>query len=140
MDSDKRRYPRRRTLKSGKVVFNNRHSTMDCTIRNMSEGGALLLFARTPHLPDQFELRLVEDNTAYPCRRAWQQDTAVGVEFLTVRAAAAAEVGTGVEVKVEDVTVFSMTSQGISTLPRNAEEKTATIRALGEALAILSRM
>ena len=36
------RLPRRRTLKNGRIVFNDRNSTIDCTVHNLSKNGALL--------------------------------------------------------------------------------------------------
>ena len=39
---DHRRQIRRRVLKGGKILFNNKASSIDCAIRNLSEGGALL--------------------------------------------------------------------------------------------------
>ncbi len=53
---DKRSAPRKRTLKPGRIVFNQRYSAADCTIKNLSEGGALLAVSGTIGIPDQFAL------------------------------------------------------------------------------------
>lgn len=49
--SERRRSVRNRTLIGGKVIFNQRQSTLDCTIRNLSEDGALLVFPDSIALP-----------------------------------------------------------------------------------------
>ena len=51
-----RRTPRRRTLKGGRIVFNNRRSVIDCTVRNLSTGGALLSVPNVSGVPDQLDL------------------------------------------------------------------------------------
>lgn len=137
MGEEKRRHPRRRVLKSGKIAFNGRHSTFDCTVRNLSDGGALLLFPRPPVLPAAFELRL-EDGTVHECRQAWQSMTAMGVAFIepTVRPATAA--AARVEVRIGDRLV--MGGSGAEAIrPVSPEERAACIQALGEAIAALSR-
>jgi two-component system cell cycle response regulator len=73
-----------RALKGAKVVLND-SSTMDCMIRNLSEGGARLEFSDPVALPDQFELLITADNTLVPVRRAWTRGNAVGVAFTGPR-------------------------------------------------------
>jgi hypothetical protein len=53
---ERRRSARSRTLIGGKVIFNQRQSTLDCTVRNLSEDGALLVFPSSVVLPGLFEL------------------------------------------------------------------------------------
>jgi len=74
-----RRSPRIRTLKSGKIVFNHKSSVVDCTVRNLSRGGACLLVASTTGIPESFELIL--DGATHPCRIAWRAPTRIGVSF-----------------------------------------------------------
>jgi hypothetical protein len=42
---EQRRSSRNRTLLQGRVVFNNRFSLLDCTVRDLSETGAQIAFA-----------------------------------------------------------------------------------------------
>jgi hypothetical protein len=37
-ESQRRMASQKRTLKKGRIVFNNRRSVIDCTVRNLSEG------------------------------------------------------------------------------------------------------
>lgn len=136
MGEEKRRHPRRRVLKSGKIAFNGRHSVFDCTVRNLSDGGALLLFPRPPVLPAAFELRL-EDGTIHECRQAWQSMTAMGVAFLDPVAHPTAGIAR-VEVRIGDRLVMGGT--GLEQVrPTSPEDRIACIQALGEAIAALSR-
>lgn len=78
---DKRKFPRRRVLKEGKIVFADGLRVLDCTIRDMSEEGARLLIASTVGLPDTFQLYEKSSGTLYPCSIAWRQANAIGVHF-----------------------------------------------------------
>ena len=78
---DRRRYPRMRTLKAGKIVFHQRFSVVDCTIRNISEGGACLQVGATAGIPDRFELRIEQERVTKPCCTAWRTDRRIGVSF-----------------------------------------------------------
>jgi len=82
-----RKYPRHRTLKAGKIVYNRGLFAVECKVRNISEGGACLE-AQTIALPDTFELSIPIDNFRRPCRVAWKTTTRVGVEFLEISRAA----------------------------------------------------
>jgi PilZ domain-containing protein len=58
-ESDNRRSSqRRRTVLTGKVLFNNRASVFDCTVRDLSDTGAQLTLADVSALPPEFELEI----------------------------------------------------------------------------------
>lgn len=78
---ERRESVRRKTLKAGKIVFNERMSAYDCTVRNMSETGAKVVLLSTLGVPNLVDLDL-EDGTTYPCRVARQTLTELGLEFL----------------------------------------------------------
>lgn len=78
---DRRESVRRKTLKTGKIVFNGRTSAFDCTVRNMSETGAKVILLSTLGVPGLVDLDL-EDGTTYSCRVARQTLTELGLEFL----------------------------------------------------------
>jgi hypothetical protein len=78
-----RRYaPRRRTLKTGRIVFNNRFSAMDCAVRNLSDHGAMLLVAGPQGIPDAFLLELDNGVAAHDCRVIWRDAKRIGVAFV----------------------------------------------------------
>ncbi len=80
MDQERRTSIRHRTLKEAKVVLHN-SSTIDCIIRNISEGGAHLDFTDPVALPDQFEVLIVATSALVPAERIWERGKAVGIKF-----------------------------------------------------------
>jgi hypothetical protein len=81
MSDERRRYPRHRTLKAGRIVFNHRFSVISCTVRNLSEGGACLQVATTVGVPDRFDLAIEPDGLQRACDVAWRTEDRVGVAF-----------------------------------------------------------
>jgi hypothetical protein len=57
-DGDRRSSKRRRTVLRGRVVFNNRSSVLDCTVRDLSDTGAQLTLADVSALPPDFDLEI----------------------------------------------------------------------------------
>ena len=80
MDQERRASIRHRTLKQAKVVLHD-SSTIDCIIRNISEGGAHLDFTDPVPLPDHFEVLIVASNALVPAERIWERGKAAGVKF-----------------------------------------------------------
>jgi hypothetical protein len=78
--SERRRHFRRRVLKAAKISF-NRGSVIDCTVRNISEHGALLQVAWPIGIPDDFELVLDGKGPSRACRVVWRKGLQIGVEF-----------------------------------------------------------
>ncbi len=78
--SEHRDVHRQRTLKRARVVLTDR-STIDCTIRDISKGGARLVFADAFQLPETFRLIIVMSSTIVPVRLQWQRGVEAGVAF-----------------------------------------------------------
>ena len=53
---EKRLRQRRRVLKAGKILFANGACTLDCTIKNITEQGAMLQVEHSVSVPDHFQL------------------------------------------------------------------------------------
>lgn len=75
----RRSAPRRRVLKQGRIVFNNKHSVIDCTVRNFSETGALLLLKSVIGVPDRFEFEM--DGQTRLARVVWKREGQMGIKF-----------------------------------------------------------
>jgi diguanylate cyclase (GGDEF)-like protein len=71
---------RQRTLRSGKIIFNNRQSVIDCIVRNLSDSGTCLQVNTTAGLPKSFELVIDGESASRHCRVVWQSETRLGVE------------------------------------------------------------
>jgi hypothetical protein len=78
---DKRKTPRRRVLKEGKIVYADAMRVIDCTIRDMSEEGARLLIANTLGVPDTFLLYEKSAEALHPATVVWRQNNALGIKF-----------------------------------------------------------
>ena len=72
---------RRRTLLAGKIIFNDRQSTLNCTVRNLSRSGARLVFGVIPACPDGFILELSDERRAN-CKVAYRDGLTLGVHFV----------------------------------------------------------
>jgi hypothetical protein len=79
--SNRRTNNRRKTLKSAKIVFNNKQSVIDCFVRDLSDTGAKLTVADLAAVPRSFTL-LLHDGTAYDCERVRAHGLEIGVRFL----------------------------------------------------------
>ena len=88
-DENRRRALRARTLKGGKIIFSNGYSVFDCTIRNLSDSGALLTLSNPLGVPSHFDLAMGAAKPRRPCSIRWRTDKAIGVSFDDADSAAA---------------------------------------------------
>jgi PilZ domain len=80
-DMENRRAARRnRTLKRATIIFNGGYSAFDCTVRNLSDTGAMLQVASLG-IPTHFELRMDAATPHRPCTVRWRTESAIGVSF-----------------------------------------------------------
>jgi hypothetical protein len=80
---DKRRSLRRRVLKGGSVVFNDRHSTLPCSVRDVSDTGARLRVTGSVSVPDTFELIIELDGLEARCEVIRRDGNDIAVRFLS---------------------------------------------------------
>ena len=78
---EKQREPRRRTLKTAHIVFNDGGSVIDCLVRNLSPGGALLVLPSVFGVPEIFELLIDSDGSLRSARTIWRGHGQMGVAF-----------------------------------------------------------
>lgn len=84
--SNRRGGARLRSLKGAKIII-NRQSSLDCTVRNLSDTGAKIVVPSPVMIPDRFELRF-EDGRELPCIVRWRTLSEFGVEFVQPRGSA----------------------------------------------------
>jgi hypothetical protein len=77
---ERRASPRRRVLKPGRIVFNDNRSVINCTVRNVSETGALLKVENALNIPSEFTLRF--DQSSASCRMVRRSLAEIAVAFL----------------------------------------------------------
>ncbi len=80
-DDDRRSSKRRRTVLRGRVVFNNRSSVLDCTVRDLSDSGAQLTLADVSALLPEFELEIPGKCLQVQARLMWSRGKSHGVRF-----------------------------------------------------------
>jgi hypothetical protein len=79
--SNRREQFRRTVLKGARIIFNERQSTLNCRVRDMTDGGARLDLSTQQLLPHEFELQ-VSGSLTRRCGLRWAQGNFVGVRFL----------------------------------------------------------
>ncbi len=79
---EKRRHPRRRVLKQGRIILNNRFSIIDCTVRDVSLGGCRIRLFAEFLLPKSFILAFPALELERQVELAWQNGKEAGVRFL----------------------------------------------------------
>ena len=72
----------RRTLLSGKIVWNYGQSTIDCVVRSLSDTGACVQVESTHEMPNEFQLAMQGGRERKACKVLWQSDNRVGVAFI----------------------------------------------------------
>lgn len=72
---------RRRVLKAGRIAFNSGRSTLDCTVRSLSDSGAELDVVSTAAIPDQFKLHIPADDLYRGCSVTGRNQRRIEVAF-----------------------------------------------------------
>jgi hypothetical protein len=72
---------RKRSLRGGKIVFNQRSSVISCSIVNLSETGACLEVPSAIGIPKLFELKFEPGGEWRVCQVAWRNPRHIGVTF-----------------------------------------------------------
>jgi hypothetical protein len=57
-------------------------TSLDCVIRNMSEGGAALEVGSPVGVPEEFTLSFKQNGVKRFCRVAWRTPDRIGVQFV----------------------------------------------------------
>jgi hypothetical protein len=70
---------RHKTFIKGRIYFNNRLSSMDCIVREVSEHGSRLEFSENPALPDVFELYLPNKDEYFQAHVIWRKGNYIGI-------------------------------------------------------------
>jgi hypothetical protein len=84
---DRRQSVRDRVVLGSVASINERGSTMDCVVRNMSEGGLCVEFDQTAKLPDEMRVTITQKDCSFFARMMWRQAGRVGLAFRTMTAA-----------------------------------------------------
>ena len=77
-----RRDERVRSFLRARILFNNGSSSIDCTVKNISAGGAKLEISSVLSLPSEFDLEVPQKGRTYRARLTWRDANFIGVQFI----------------------------------------------------------
>ena len=78
---NRRQSVRDKVLYRGVAEINERGSTMDCVVRDISEQGACVEFDQRVKLPEQMNLTIARKGRSYLARLVWRQANKIGLAF-----------------------------------------------------------
>lgn len=81
--ADDHRASRSKVLKGAHAAFNQEFSAIPCTLRNVSETGARVIFEGGWFVPDRFTLHVDIDGYKIECERVWQKGSECGLRFIS---------------------------------------------------------
>ncbi len=81
---DQRSNKRQRTVLDGRIVFNNRFSLIECTVRDLSDTGARIAFDHAIMIPPEFEIEIPKKSLSLRARVMWSNGKEHGVKFIDV--------------------------------------------------------
>lgn len=76
---------RRRVLKAGNIVFNDRRSTIDCTVKSLGVDGAGIMVSNTAGIPPEFVLTIQADGFETNCRVLSRDRQNIDVAFSSAQ-------------------------------------------------------
>ena len=79
--TERRAFARHKTLIKGRIYFNNRLSSVDCTVRDLADIGARLEIPENVTLPDSFELYLPTRDEHFQARVKWRKGNNLGIAW-----------------------------------------------------------
>ncbi len=81
---DRRQNVRDKVFLGGLAEVNERGSTMDCVVRNISERGACVEIDETARLPENLSLSIPRRGRSFLARMIWRHANLVGLAFRTM--------------------------------------------------------
>jgi hypothetical protein len=79
--AERRSSARQKSFLQGRIYFNNRRSSVDCLIRDLSEAGARLKFSEAIAVPEAVELYIPNREEIHRARVEWRTGNEMGVSF-----------------------------------------------------------
>ena len=71
----------RKVLKAGRIAFNVGRSTIDCTVRSLSEKNAVFDVVSAADVPERFKLQIGANDMSRVCQIVAKSDSRIEVEF-----------------------------------------------------------
>ena len=77
---EQRKISRRQVNKPGQIEV-NKTTLIACTIRTMSDDGALVMIRRAAHIPDEIVLVIPDEEIRRPAKVKWRRAKSIGIMF-----------------------------------------------------------
>jgi hypothetical protein len=78
---DRRSAQRHKSFLQGRIYFNNRRSSIDCVVRDISDTGARVKISDAITVPDAVELYIPAKDETFRARVLWRRNDEMGVTF-----------------------------------------------------------
>ena len=78
---ERRSLVRHKTFIKGRIYFNNRLSSMDCIVRDLTSNGARLEFSESVTLPEAFEIYIPNKDEFFRAHVEWRKGGQLGVRW-----------------------------------------------------------
>lgn len=101
--TEARHSERVRTMLGAQIVFNNKNSTIECQIRNISSTGARLILSESLTLPQEFDIVVPQKGKTYRARLRWRTPEGAGIEFIQDDKREAAPVSRDLALRVREL-------------------------------------
>jgi hypothetical protein len=88
--AERRHSARQKSFLRGCVYFNKGRGAIDCLIREISDGGARIIFSDVVNVPDVVELYIPQKEQRVRARVRWRHGDEVGLDFPEVTNSAGA--------------------------------------------------
>jgi hypothetical protein len=76
-----RKWLRVKTFLRATIYFNHRQSSVDCIVRDISDGGARLAVSEAALVPESFEVHIPQKNRTHTGDVRWRRGEEMGLEF-----------------------------------------------------------
>jgi hypothetical protein len=79
---EKRANDRIRSFLRAQIIFNNRMTTIECIIKNISATGARVALNESLAVPTEFDIYIPQRARNHRARLVWRDKESIGVDFL----------------------------------------------------------
>ena len=92
---ERRRDARRRSLLSGRIVFDENRCTFDCLIRNVSLHGVMVVLSAAFRMPESFDFAIPHREERHHATLMWRRGQSAGLALAPARVAGERSQGSG---------------------------------------------
>lgn len=79
---ERRRAERVKSLLKARIYFNQRMTSFDCVVKNISPLGAKVALDKSIAIPEDFELEIPMRGKFYKAKLRWRDAEGIGMEFI----------------------------------------------------------